>query len=86
MLYFRFKYREDINNNYWLVSLNSIKPIDGQHWVKLVGGKTIPDALNQYVPSDGVVVLFQVESDNESANADQGRLLKFCHESELPSQ
>ena len=83
MAYFRFTVYQDEHKNDRLATLNGLRPKQGQEWVKWIDGTNtiIPQALNQYIPSDNEAILFKMESNNQSVNADQGRLLKLCCES-----
>ena len=59
----------------------------GQQWQKSVYSTNtpIPQALNQYIPVDNEAISLKLGSDDESVNADQGRLLKLRHESKQSS-
>ena len=75
MLYFtRFQAEQNSKTgNYKLISMDGIKAEPGQLWVMSIGGVIESMPINEYIPSDGVTVLFQLLT---FSDADQGRLLK----------
>ena len=73
-LFTRFQAELNSNTgNYKLISMDGIKAEFGQHWVMSVGGVIESMSINEYIPSDGVTVLFELSI---SVEPDQGRLLK----------
>ena len=58
--------------------LDGIKAGVEQHWELSVGGVRELMNINEYIPSNGVEVLFRlVTTTIETVNVDQGRLLKY---------
>ena len=75
MLHFT-RFQAELNSNtsnYKLISMDGIKAEFGLHWVMSVGGVIESTPINEYIPSDGVTVLFQLSI---SVEPDKGRLLK----------
>ena len=61
-----------------LISLDGIKAGAEQNWELSVGGVSELMNINEYIPSNGVEVLFRlVTTTIETVNVDQGRLLKY---------
>ena len=60
MFHFRFVYHKKGNSNYELTLMDGIKAGMGQFWILSVGGEIEPMPINEYIPTDGVTVLFQL--------------------------
>ena len=78
MLIFRFQCDKSANGNFELISLDGIKAGEGQHWELSVGGVNELMNINEYIPSNGVEVLFRlVTTTIETVNVDLGMMLKY---------
>ena len=49
----------------------------GQHWELSVGGVSELMNINEYIPLNGVEVLFSLITTTETVNVDLGKLLKY---------
>ena len=49
----------------------------GQHWELSVGGVSELIDINEYIPLNGVEVLFSLITTTETVNVDLGKLLKY---------
>ena len=49
----------------------------GQHWELSVGGVSELININEYIPLNGVEVLFSLITTTETVNVDLGKLLKY---------
>ena len=77
-LIFRFQCEESSNGNLELISLDGIKAGVEQNWELSVGGVSELMNINEYIPSNGVEVLFRlVTTTIETVNVDLGMLLKY---------
>ena len=77
-LIFRFQCEESSNGNFELISLDGIKAGAEQHWELSVGGERELMNINEYIPSNGVEVLFRlVTTTIETVNVDLGMMLKY---------
>ena len=73
MLHFSFKAERNSNTgNMKLISIGGITAEPG-HWVISVGRGVESMSIDEYIPSDGVTVLFQLL---HFSDPDHGRLLK----------
>ena len=75
MLYLRFSFETDEDGNSVLISINGDTARAGQHWSMTVGGVSQKSPINEYIPPEGVTVVFKKTL--FSADADEGRLLKI---------
>ena len=77
-LIFRFHCDKSANGNFELISLDGIKAGAEQHWELSVGGVSELMNINEYIPSNGVEVLFRLETTTiETVNVNLGILLKY---------
>ena len=61
-----------------MIAIDGIKAGAEQHWELSVGGVNELMNINEYIPSNGVEVLFRlVTTTIETVNVDLGRLLKY---------
>ena len=61
-----------------MIAIDGIKAGAEQHWELSVGGVNELMNINEYIPSNGVEVLFRLVTNAiETVNADQGRLPKY---------
>ena len=76
MLYYRFDICKDYNGRYERISVGGITTDRGQRWEFSVGGVPTGKQINEYIPPNGVTVLFTLVTIFEN----QGRLLNIFHE------